>query len=199
MGRSAALTSAVVTWSTPLRPRYGYAYWRSVVCQFSAVLPPAFHAVPWIASTLPTASSKVGMPGSRRGVPRGSSPGFHHHRRAAGSTRSRRGVPRGSSPERATLRLVRARSSASGTSAKLPRPSAQAFPWLTSRCTQWRDPDGSTCRYSPLPSQYLLGWVTVRQKAANYGDAKTRAASNVRSGSRTDCTVSSPPATCVSR
>ena len=37
---------------------------------------------------------------------------------------------------------------------------------MTSRCTQRRAPDGSTCRYSPLPSQYLPGRATVRQKAA---------------------------------
>ena len=98
---------------------------------------------PWIAITLATAFSKVGMP-------------------------ARRSVARGSPPERATRRLARAcsRASASGTSAKLPRPSARALPWMTSRCTQWRAPDGSTCRYSPLPSQYLPGLATLRQKAA---------------------------------
>ena len=62
MGNRTAITSAVVTRSTPSRPRHGYAYWRGVVCQFSAVLPPAFHAALWIASTVPTASSKVGVP-----------------------------------------------------------------------------------------------------------------------------------------
>ena len=50
---------------------------------------PAFHVAPWMASTVATASSKVGMPGTRR---------------EAG---------RGSPPERATRRLARARSRAS--------------------------------------------------------------------------------------
>ena len=114
MGSSTAITSAVVIPSMSFPPSCGQAYSRSVVCQLSAFLPPAFHAALWMASTVATASSKVGTPGARR---------------AAG---------RGSPPERATRRLARARSraSASGTREKLPRPSAQAFRWMTSRWTQ---------------------------------------------------------------
>ena len=67
MGSSTAITSAVVIRSTPFRPRRGQAYSRSVACQLLALRPPAFHVAPWIASTLATASSKVGVPGGATG------------------------------------------------------------------------------------------------------------------------------------